>query len=99
MIWGALDGLARLWWPGSRDNKAGAMQLDLYRAGRVQAGLFDAPDDPHRVTLICMTDELNRQHGAGAVRFAVADQDHAWKLRNEHLSQRYTTKWDELLMA
>lgn len=42
-------------------------------------------------------DQLNARYGRDRVRFACSGQDRPWKLRAEYLSQRYTTRWSELL--
>lgn len=42
-------------------------------------------------------DQLNATLGRGTVRILSAGaKDAAWKLRAEHLSPRWTTRWDEL---
>lgn len=45
LIGSAVRGLRAIWRNGYRYKKAGVMLLDLVAASRVQAGLFDAPDD------------------------------------------------------
>ncbi len=42
-------------------------------------------------------DALNRRFGRDTVSFAASGRRRAWKLRNEFLSPRFTTDWDELL--
>ncbi len=44
-------------------------------------------------------DCLNVRFGRGMVRPAVSGIDRRWKAKAEHLSPRYTTRLDELLIA
>jgi DNA polymerase V len=42
---------------------------------------------------------LNRQFGARTVRWAAEGLQQEWRLRAERASQRFTTRWDELVVA
>jgi DNA polymerase V len=42
-------------------------------------------------------DELNGRCGRDTIGFVAAGLARPWKLRREFVSQRYTTRWDELL--
>lgn len=66
-------------------------------ADAVQGSLFLRPDQPGRVQLMQAIDALNARYGRDRVRYAASGMDRPWKLRAEHLSQRYTTRWGELL--
>ncbi|SFG79556.1 DNA polymerase V [Methylobacterium gossipiicola] len=55
------------------------------------------PDTPQRVRLMELVDEINRRHGRDRVRFACSGMARGWNLKAEFLSQRYTTRWGELL--
>ncbi|WP_177232397.1 DUF4113 domain-containing protein [Methylobacterium gossipiicola] len=44
-----------------------------------------------------LVDEINRRHGRDRVRFACSGMARGWNLKAEFLSQRYTTRWGELL--
>ena len=54
-------------------------------------------------TLICVmsefgrTPKINARYGRDRVRFACSGTDRPWKLKAEFLSQRYTTRWTEIL--
>jgi DNA polymerase V len=97
LIRAAEAGLAVLWRPGFRYAKAGVMLLDLHAPDTVQAGLFDKPNTPRRQALMRTIDALNRQHGRNTLSFATAGKQHGWKLRSDHLSPRFTTRWEDLL--
>jgi DNA polymerase V len=82
---------------GYRYKKAGVTFLDLVPADRVQNGLFDRPDDLRSVQRMRAIDQLNARFGRGMIGFGTAGKRHAWSLRREFISPRYTTEWNELL--
>ena len=97
LITTAMRAVSVIWRSGYRYKKAGVMLLDLMPAARVQAGLFDAPDDPRSKARMKALDALNGRYGRETVAFAATGRARAWKLRRDLLSKRYTTDWDELL--
>ncbi|MDO9427349.1 MAG: Y-family DNA polymerase [Methylobacterium sp.] len=97
LIRAALWGLKGIYRPGFRYKKCGILLLDLHPAAAVQGSLFLQPDQPRRVQLMAAVDALNARYGKDRVRYAASGMDRPWKLRAEHLSQRYTTRWGELL--
>ncbi|APT35125.1 protein ImpB (plasmid) [Methylobacterium phyllosphaerae] len=97
LIRAALWGLKGIYRPGFRYKKTGVLFLDLAPADQVQGSLFIRPDQPHRVRLMELVDQLNARYGRDRVRFACSGTDRPWKLKAEFLSQRYTTRWGELL--
>lgn len=89
-------------WPFYRSRfrykKCGILLLDQHPADAVQGSLFLRPDQPGRIIqLMQAIDTLNARYGRDRVRYAASGMDRSWKLRAEHLSQRYTTRWGELL--
>ena len=97
LIRAALWGLHAVYRPGYCYKKCGVTFLGLHPAAAVQASLFLRPDSPQRIALMAAIDALNRRYGRDRVRYAATGTDRPWKLRSEHLSQRYTTSWAELL--
>lgn len=91
--------LQAIYRPGYSYKKAGIMLLGLEPAGHAQAGLFDKPDTEKSRALMRAIDALNGQHGRGAIRYAVAGTQQAWKLRSDFISPPYTTSWSHLLAA
>ena len=86
-----------IWRPGYLYKKAGVIFPVLVKAGAVQGSLFLHPDDPRSRTLMASIDALNRRYGRGTVAYGTAGSTQAWRLRAEHVSGRYTTRWDDLL--
>jgi DNA polymerase V len=96
LIAAAVAGLAIIFKPGYRYKKAGLTFIDLVSADRVQAGLFDRPDDARSMARMSAIDALNARYGRGAVAFGTAGERQVWGLRREFISPRYTTMWEEL---
>lgn len=93
----AIRALDVIWRPGFSYIRAGVMFLDLVPSAAVQGGLFDAPDTAARQKLMATVDGLNARYGRDAVTFARSGRQRPWKLRSEHHSPRFTTRWDDLL--
>ncbi|MDH4129097.1 MAG: SOS response-associated peptidase family protein [Spirochaetota bacterium] len=43
------------------------------------------------------SDKINAIHGSGTIRCLQSGINHKWKMRQNNLSNRYTTRWDELI--
>jgi DNA polymerase V len=71
--------------------------LNLAPAAAVQGSLFIQPDTTHRVRLMELMDDLKCRYGRDRVRFACSGMERGWNPKAEFLSQRYTTRWGELL--
>ena len=97
LIAAAAKALGVIFEPGYRYKKAGVTFIELVQADRVQAGLFDRPDDARSMARMSAIDALNTRYGRGAVSFGTAGERQVWGLRREFISPRYTTVWDELL--
>ena len=75
------------------------MMLDLVPETLIQMGLFDQENRKRDQALMKTVDAVNRCFGRDMVRFGVQDYEEGWKLRQEHLSQRYTTRLDQIPKA
>lgn len=91
--------LGAIWRDGYRYKKAGVMLLDLVKASGVGSGLFDARDDGRSAARMKALDGLNLRYGRDTLTFGTTARPRPWRLRSDILSQRYTTEWDELLIA
>ncbi|MCE9680751.1 Y-family DNA polymerase [Halomonas alkalisoli] len=92
--------LQRIYRKGYRYQKGGVMLLDLIDADRLQLSLLDTPQsDAERQrsqSLMATMDELNRRMGRGTVKLGTPSPGAVWHLRCNHLTQRYSTRWEEL---
>jgi len=48
---------------------------------------------------MAVVDRINAQEGGGTVRLGRILAAPKWAMRREMLSQRYTTRWDELMVV
>jgi DNA polymerase V len=92
----ALEGLNRIYKVGYRYKKAGVMLLDFCNENEIQHTLFDIPDPRHKI-LMQTVDKLNTAIGQQKVKLAIQDKDRVWKMKQEKLSRRFTTKLNEVI--
>lgn len=97
LIQAALQGVRKIYRPGFRYKKAGIMLDGLEQSNHVQGDLWTAPDDERSKALMQTMDRLNRSHGKGTLRHASCGVRQGWSMRAEHMSRRWTTRWEELL--
>ena len=87
----------RLWRDGFRYSKCGVMITELLPETIRQPALWGELDRDRREQAWKVMDKLNATLGRDTVRILGAGpKDAAWKLRAEHRSPRWTTRWDEL---
>ena len=95
----ALVGIEHIYKEGYRYKKAGVMFTGLVPAHQIQMNLFDTRDRERAQKLMTTIDHVNTQMGTGAIQYAVAGFKPRWQMRRSRMSQRYTTKWDELVFV
>ncbi|WP_187774701.1 Y-family DNA polymerase [Billgrantia pellis] len=92
--------LQRIYRKGYLYQKGGVMLLDLVDASRQQLSLLDTPqsdaDRQRSAKLMNTMDELNKRMGRGTVSLGRPTPGAAWHLRCANLTQRCSTRWDEL---
>jgi len=71
----------------------------LIPAHQIQMNLFDTRDRERAQKLMTTIDHINTQMGIGAIQYVVAGFKPRWQMRRSRMSPRYTTKWDELVVA
>jgi len=98
----AMRGLKRIYKPGYRYQKAGVMLMELSDAKTSQPDLFSHASEQDRQKSqrrMETLDRINRKMGRGTLRLAAEGFQHAWKIRTDYPSPRYTTRWAELPVA
>jgi len=95
----ALLGLGRIYRAGLRYQKAGVMLSELVPASSVQQDLFAGQADGRRKIVMGLLDGINRRLGRGTVHSARQGFSQPWRMKQEHKSPGYTTRWDELPVA
>lgn len=97
LVMAATKGLQQIFEPGLLYKKAGVIVSGISNDNFIQGNLFTGELNKTFKTLSKVTDQLNNQFGKDMVRLGVQGFSKDWHLKQENLSQRYTTRWDELL--
>jgi len=95
----AVRGLEAIYRPGYAYSKAEVLLMDLRQCGEFTGDLFAATPRPGADRLMAVVDRINAQEGRGTVRLGRIPAAPKWAMRREMLSQRYTTRWDELMVV
>lgn len=90
--------LENIYKPGYEYKKAGVILMGVTPKNEVQTNLF-FNESPRHTMLMKTMDKLNNKLGNKKVKLANQDPQKTWKMRREHLSNRYTTNWNELLQV
>ena len=93
----AIDALKQIYKPGLIYKKAGVVVSEIVPENQVQLSLFDGVDRRKRKCLMNSVDQINKRIGKNKVRLAVQGFDRKWRLKQEHLSPCYTTRFTDLL--
>ncbi len=92
----AVNGLKAIYKEGYAYKKAGVIVMELTPDENPQIGLFKNEDPRHKI-LMQHVDYLNKSIGYQKVRFAGQDLQRMWKMNQNNLSPRYTTRLDEVI--
>jgi DNA polymerase V len=90
-----IAGLKRIFKSKLRYKKAGILLLDLVRGEDASMTLFSQPDVKSE-RLMKAFDDINDRLGSGLVSFGQVRKTKTWYMTQDHVSQHYTTRWDEL---
>ena len=88
----------RLWRDGFAYRKAGVLLLDLSSAKNIVPSLF-TDEPPQSRPLMKAIDQVNARFGRGSIGLCLSARAAPWRMRQEHLSPRFTTRWHELPVA
>ncbi|TVP47537.1 MAG: Y-family DNA polymerase [Halomonas sp.] len=91
------QGLEKIHHPRYQFMKAGVMLLDLVDAEQYQLSLLHQPGRDRHPFLMATIDQINQRMGQGTISFGMTNAPAAWQLRCAHRSNRFTTRWDELM--
>lgn len=76
--------------------KAGVIVLGIVPQNTIQHNLFEN-ENPKHIELMKTIDKMNSKIGYKKVKLANQNIQKTWVMRQEKLSKRYTTDWNELL--
>jgi DNA polymerase V len=94
----AMRAMDILYKPGYNYQKTGVIVMDLVPETCVQMALFNSADREKEKKVMKAVDELQESFG-DVVRFATQEFNKKWNLRRNHLSDSYTTKFDQLAVV
>ena len=83
--------------PGFTYKKAGVVVDGLQAESSFQQNIFDKTDRKKQRELLKTIDKINGEFGRDKIKLAVQGDGKEWKLRQEKLSKRYTTNWNEII--
>ena len=92
----AIQALKRIFKSGYRYKKAGVIIQDFTPENASQLTFFENSDSRH-VPLMQVMDRLNAAYGQQKIRLGSQDTKRIWKMKQEKLSPRYTTKLSDII--
>ncbi|MBP6976972.1 MAG: Y-family DNA polymerase [Bacteroidales bacterium] len=90
--------LKKLFRKGYLYKKSGVIVNDIISQKTLQCTLWDDRNREKQEKITGAIDRINQRMGKGTVRYAVQGSGRKWKMRQEKLSPKYTTSWEELLV-
>jgi DNA polymerase V len=93
----ALKGFDIIYKEGYRFMKAGIIVMDLVPENQIQESMFDTSNKERNKKIMTAMDKVNGSIGKEVVRMAIQGFEKRYKLRTDHLSQRYTTDINQIL--
>ncbi len=92
----AIKALRLIYEKGIHYKKAGVVVMGLAPANTKQLELFRQENPKHK-PLMTVIDRLNDRYGSYKIKIANQDLQRTWKMRQEHLSPQYTTKFADII--
>ncbi|MCC7534421.1 MAG: Y-family DNA polymerase [Bacteroidia bacterium] len=92
----ATQALKRIFKQGYAYKKAGVIVQDFTSENTLQTKLFVSRNEKH-LPLMQAMDKLNSAYGQQKVKLASQDLKRVWKMKQEKLSPRYTTKLSDII--
>lgn len=86
----------KLFEPGRLYKKAGVMLSGIVPDTSIQGNLFFTATKNSGRKLMDMIDNINFSQRDDVLKFASSGTTRNWKMQQNHISQRFTTRWDEL---
>jgi DNA polymerase V len=92
----AVKMLKEVYEQGAIYKKAGVIVTEIIPANQKQFHLFD-DENPKFQKLMEVMDAYHEKVGERKIKLASQDLKHTWKMKQNYLSKRYTTNFNELL--
>lgn len=88
--------LERIYKPGFEYRKAGILLSDITFDNAKQQSFFLKVDEKKQTGLMQAVDKINGRFGRHTIRPLAMGFEHKWKMKQEKLSSRYTTRLNEI---
>ncbi|QCO35764.1 Y-family DNA polymerase [Leptospira interrogans] len=92
-----LQGLRQIYKPKLKYKKAGVILDKITIEENFQPDLFDSVNREKEKRLNESIDKINEKFQNEKVKFAVTNNKNSWALKQERLSPRYTTRWEDII--
>lgn len=92
----ATIGLDKIYKKGYQYKKAGVIVMDITPEESKQINLFENSNEKHQ-PLMSIMDKINKSIGTTKVKLASQDIGRTWKMKQEKLSPRFTTRIAEII--
>lgn len=93
----ATKAIEQLYVKGVKYKRAGVIVTGLVPENNHQLDMFSSENPKHQ-PLMKAIDHLNKKYGDDKLKLANQDLGKTWKMRQDHLSNQYTTKFNEILI-
>lgn len=94
----AQNSLNAIFKEGYAYRKAGVILSDITPKSEIQLNLLEEYNPkPQLDNLMSIVDKMNQKYGKSTIQLAGAGIKKEWSMSREHLSPRYTTRWDEIM--
>jgi DNA polymerase V len=97
----AMAGLERVFKPQFNYKRAGIMLLGICSQEQVQGGFWGRAYSDRDKKAMAVVDQINARFGKGTIKIAACclTKEQKWQMRCDKRSPRYTTRWEELMVA
>ncbi len=92
----AIKGIKQLFKKGYNYKKAGVIVMGIKPETQHQLSLFEDEKPKHK-SLMKVMDSMNLKYNSTKIKIANQDLDKTWKMKQEHLSPRFTTSINEII--
>ena len=92
----AIEGLKKIFTPNLSYKKAGVITMGLTPENKRQLSFFENSNPKHQ-KLMQAIDTVNKKVGSHKVKLASQDLKKTWKMKQNHLSPKYTTKLSDII--
>ena len=92
----AVTGLRKIFKEGIHYKKAGVIIMGLVPTASRQLPLFEGKEVKHLAVMQAL-DRIHQRFGPHRIKLANQDLERTWKMKQKHLSQRFTTEISEII--